>query len=152
MLLWAHDADAGVLLQLWWGNAGHGSSLRFEYCKRVKTGLKHDPLDVEEHLLGEVVRTLSDDKLAEHGCVFTTDLSGLFQKHGQPSPLRTDLSPVHKCKLLRTRASTAQSILLACTLTESAPWRLVSALLQNLHTWLSQKPALRRERAEQKLP
>lgn len=69
-------------MQLWWGNAFSESMLKLEYCVKHPTTNQNDPLHVAEHLLGDVASMLSEQELEDSGCKFTTDLSGLFRRHG----------------------------------------------------------------------
>lgn len=90
-------------MQLWWGNNGKSSSLRFEYCVTEPSTIASDVLrTLEAEITGgsqpeqedattrspqpeeEAFRLLSDAEVAQAGCAWTTDLSGLFEEHSAP--------------------------------------------------------------------
>lgn len=72
-------------MQLWWGNADQGSTMKLEYCQ--KTDAQSANAELMDVLKGDTIGGIagdlfSDADLALSGCDFTTDLSGIFVKHG----------------------------------------------------------------------
>lgn len=83
-------------VQLWWGNYGGPAMVKLEFCnlshglasgETKPRSMLRDIEDEVEDVMEEFLETATDDELAAHGCIFSTDLSKIFAKPSATTPL-----------------------------------------------------------------